>query len=265
MNLLMQELKRSYRSWAYYTFSLLATFVIFVYFFSFFKEDAALLDRLLQNFPPEFKAAFGFADVKLGEISGYLSFVCSYIVLVGAVYGMKLGVSLLSEESRKKTSDFLLAKPIRRVQVVTAKLVAALALLVAQNIALFGLGLLTIKLVIEDPVDIPVFTLQSFTTLYVQLFFLGLGFAIAALASRIKSVMPVALGIVFFFFIIEMINESLLLKELTYVTPFAYFKGSGILANRHYDPVYLTIDLAFFVVMTALSYWLYQRKDIHAV
>ena len=265
MNLLLAELKRSLRSWVYYTFSLLATFVIFAWFFSFFKEDAALLDRLLQNFPPEFKAAFGFADVKLGEISGYLSFVCSYIVLVGAVYGMKLGVSLLSEESRKKTADFLLSKPVRRFQVVSAKLAAALTFLIAQNIILFGLGLLSLKLTVDEPIDITVFTLQTFTTLYVQLFFLGLGFVIAALLNRIKSVMPIALGIVFFFFIIEMINESLHLKELTYITPFAYFRGSSILANRHYDPVYLTIDLAFFVVMTALSFYIYQKKDIHAV
>jgi ABC-2 type transport system permease protein len=259
MNLLIAELKRSFRSWLNYTFSILATFVIFVWFFDFFKEDAALLDKLLQNFPQEFKAAFGFADVKLGEISGYLSFVSSYIILVGAVYGMKLGVSLLSEESRKKTADFLLSKPVRRWQVVTAKLETALICLVAQNIAFFGLGLVALKVLVDETIDIPIFTLQSFTTLYVQLFFLGLGFAIAALASKIKSVMPITLGIVFFFFIIQMIND------LAYLTPFAYFKGSAILANRHYSATYLAIDLVFFVVTTAFSYYFYNKKDIHAV
>lgn len=265
MNMLVQELKMTFRSWLSYTIGILVTFLVFAWFFEYFKADAQLLDQLLKNFPPEFKAAFGFADVNLAEIEGYMSFVISYVVLVGAVYGMKQGVSLLSEESRKKTADFLLSKPIRRHQVVTAKLEAALITIAAQNILLYGIGLLMLRLATEDKMNPAIFALQSFSTFFVQLFFLGIGMAIAALSGKIKSVMPVTLGVVFFFFIIQMINESLLLKELTYMTPFAYFKGAGILSKRGYDLSYLALDLAVFVAMTALSYFIYGKKDIHAV
>lgn len=96
MNMLVQELKMTFRSWLSYTIGILVTFLVFAWFFEYFKADAQLLDQLLKNFPPEFKAAFGFADVNLAEIEGYMSFVISYVVLVGAVYGMKQGVSLLS-------------------------------------------------------------------------------------------------------------------------------------------------------------------------
>jgi ABC-2 type transport system permease protein len=265
MNILKQELKMSFRSWLYFTAGMLATLVIFASFFNIFKSDAALLDQLLQNFPQEFKAAFGFADVSLAEIDGYFSFLISYIVLIGAIYGMKLSVSLLSEEYRAKTSDFLLSKPVRRVWIVTSKFLAVLICLAAQNILLFGIGIAAVNLVVGDSIDMGVFALLSFSNFFVQLFFVGIGLALAALLQKIKSVMPITLGVVFFFFIIELINESLLEKPLTYLTPFSYFKGSAILSSHSYDPAYLLIDLAVFVVFTLLGYWIYQKRDVHSI
>jgi ABC-2 type transport system permease protein len=265
MNILKQEIKMQVRSWLSFTLGIMATLLIFGAFFNIFREDAAILDQLLKNFPPEFKAAFGFADVNLAEIEGYVSFLMNYIVLIGAVYGMKLGVQLLSEEFRAKTSDFLLTRPIRRSQAVAGKLLAILVLLAAQNILLFGIGLPATSLIVNQRIDAGIFALLSFSTLLVQLFFAGIGLLLAAAIQRIKSVMAITLGVVFFFFIIELLNQSLLEKNLTYLTPFSYFKGSGILASRSYDPAYLIVDLSVFVVFTAAAFVIYQRRDVHAL
>jgi ABC-2 type transport system permease protein len=265
VNILRHELRLSFRSWLYFTIGMLATFAIFAAFFSAFKSDTAVLYKLIQNFPPEFKAAFGFADVDLAEAIGYLSFIIGYIVLVGAVFGMKQGLSLLSEEVRVKTADFLLSKPVRRGQVVTAKLLAALVTIAAQNLIFYTLSLALIPALVKEPFDNMVFALLSFSIFFVQLFFVGIGMLIASALQKLKSVMPVTLGVVFFFFIVESINQSLLEKKLTYLTPFSYFKGSGILKSRSYDMTYLLVDLAVFLVSVLLSYWIYQKKDIHAV
>lgn len=265
MNILYQELRMSFRSWLYYTLSLLAVLIIFASFFNVFKNDALLMDQLLQNFPPEFKAAFGFANVNLSEIEGYFSFIISYIVLVGAVFGMKQGVSLLSEEGRKKTADFLLSKPVRRSTIYAGKLAAILISLIIQNLLIFFIGLLAVRIITQDHLNVGIFALMSFSIFFVQLFFVGIGLFIAAWMQKIKSVMPIALGVVFFFFIIELVNESLLEKKLTYVTPFSYFKGSDLLLDKHYDLAYLVTDLAVFAIFTLLAYRIYQKKDIHAV
>lgn len=265
MNILRQELKMSFRSWLYFTISLLAVLWVFAGFFTIFKEDAALLDQLMKNFPPEFKAAFGFADVNLSEIEGYFSFLNGYIILIGAVYGMKVGVTRLSEEGRRMTSDFLMSKPVKRYAIVSSKLAAVLILLAAQNLLLFAAGYGSIAILSGEKIDPVIYALLTFSLFFVQLFFAGIGFFIAAVGQKIKSVTPIALGVVFFFFIIEMVNESLMDKNLTYVTPFAYFRGSAIIANRAYDPVYVVTDLAVFVVFIILAYWIFQKKDIHSV
>jgi len=265
MNVLRMELKRTFPSWLAYTVSLAAVLVIFMAFFLSFREDAALLDELLQNFPIEFRTAFGFANVDLSQVNGYLSFLSGYIVLIGAVYGMKLGVSLLSEEPRRKTTDFLLSRPVRREQVFLAKLAAALIGCIAQNLLLVLAGLVSVPLIIGGGGDAGILTLLLLSTLLVQLFFLGIGQVVAVSFQRIKQVMPIALGVVFFFFIVEMVNESLLEKALTYATPFAYFQGSSILARHGYDPVYLLIDLAVFGVATLIAGHIYRTRDLHAV
>lgn len=265
MNIVKHELKMSYKSLFSYTLSMFMVFSIFLFFFGAFKEGAALIDKLLQNFPPEFKAAFGFADVNLSEFNGYLSFIFGYIVLIGAVFAMKLGLSVLSEETRVKTADFLLSKPIKRTQIVTAKLFSVLILVIIQNVILYTLTLTETLIVINNDFSLKVFTLLSMSILLVQLFFIGVGMFLSVIIKKIKNVMPITLGVVFGFFIIELVNQSLLEAKLTYLTPFSYFKGSSIISSAAYDIKYLLLDLVFFAILITLSYVVYQRKDIHAV
>ena len=140
-----------------------------------------------------------------------------------------------------------------------------MALLITQNLLLFGLGLAGIKMIVGEAIDPLIFALLSFSTLFVQLFFVSIGMALTAAIQRIKSVMAITLGIVFFFFIIEMLNQSLMEKSLTYLTPFSYFKGSAILANRGYTASYLIVDLAVFVVFTLIACLVYQKRDVHSL
>lgn len=265
MNIVKQEFKMTYKSLIYYTASMLAMVYIFLMFFETFSKDTAMLNELLSNFPQEFKAAFGFADVDLSKISGYLSFLFGYIVLFGAVYGMKLGISVLSEEARAKTADFLLSKPVKRLRVAAAKLSAVFVCIILQNILLYALILPVAMSKANGDLDIKIFTLMSFSVFLVQIFFVGIGMFISVLMRKIKSVMPVTLAVVFMFFIIELINQSLLEEKLTYLTPFSYFKGSDIISRIGYDPKYLAIDIAIFVIFTFLSFIIYKKKDVRAV
>lgn len=265
MIILRQEIKLNFRSWLYFTVSLLAVLLIFAAFFNVFQEDAAILDKVLSNFPAEFKAAFGFSDLNLSDINGYLCFLMSYVVLIGAVFGMKLGVQVPTEEFRAKTSDFLLTRPIRRGRVMAEKFAAILLLLIVQNILLYALGLAGLQAMIHDPIDIGIFTLLVLSSLLVQLFFVGIGLTLAAAINRIKSVMAITLGVVFFFFIIELLNESLLEKGLTYITPFAYYKGSSILAQNGFDASYVIINLCVFIIFSAVGFIIYQKRDVHAL
>lgn len=265
MNIFSQEFKMQLKSLLSYTIGILLTFYLFVSLFNIISADTAILDAILANFPKEFKAAFGFADVSLSEINGYLSFLYSYVILIGAVYSMKLSVTVLSEETRAKTADFLLSKPVQRYQIVTAKLSAVLLSLIVQNILVFCLCLPAAWIVDASQINLKFFILLSGSMFLVQLFFVGIGIFVSVLLKKIKSVMPITLGVVFMFYIIEMINQSLMEQKLTYFSPFSYFRGSELLSNLHFDLKYVVLDLTIFIILLLMSYGIYQRKDIHAV
>lgn len=260
-----QELRMHRIDTISYGIGMASIFSMFLYFFETFSENTAILDTLMQNFPPEFKAAFGFSDVSLSSIDGYLTFLFSYVVLIGAVYAMKLGISSLSEEGRTKTSDFLLTKPIPRQSVVISKLAANLALIMMLNLATYLIFVGQLLAFHGDSLNLVVFHLQMLSNLWVQLFFIGLGSALATLLPKVKSVMPITLGIVFFFFIIEMVNQSLNDPKLSYFSPFSYFKGSQILRDSAYRPEYLALCLAVALIGMGTALWHYVKKDIHAV
>lgn len=264
-HMVRQEWRTQRVSFFWFTFGIWAAFTIFLLFFETFRANAIVLDELMKNFPPEFKAAFGLSDLPLSTINGYMSFVFSYTLLVGAVFGMKVGISALSEEGRSKTSDFLLTRPIKRHEVATAKLIGSVSLVLAQFVILSGILGIQLSQSGLEGIDFSLFFELLGAMTMVQLFFIGLGSLIAALLDRIKNPTPMTLGIVFFFFIVELVNQSLLDANLTYLTPFSYFKGSDLLAHGGYDPVYVLIDLAVFAGTVILSYWIFTRKDIHAV
>ena len=100
--------------------------------------------------------------------------------------------------------------------------------------------LLPLLLFLNDPdFDVVIYTCMSFSVGLVQLFFVGVGALCSMFFKRLKSVTPLSLGVVFFFFIVEMINQSIMDKKLTYLTPFSYFKGADLIADRSYDAVYV--------------------------
>lgn len=265
MNIVKLEIKMAMRSLISYTISIIAVFSIFLFFFDSFKEGAELMDTLLKNFPPEFKAAFGFSDVNLSEFNGYMSFLFSYVVLIGAVYAMKLGVSVLSEEERVKTSDFLISKPVKRYQIVNAKFASVMILIVLQNIVSILVMWILSSSFIQEEFSAVVFFLMSGSMFLVQLFFIGVGLLLSVVLRKLKNVMPITLGVVFVFFIIELVNQSLMDAKIAYLTPFAYYKGSYIIANHAYPLKYVVVNLLVFFVLTACSYVVYHKKDVHSV
>ena len=266
MNILLQELKMTYRTLIAYTISMIAIFCFFLVFFESFSKDTAVLEKLLSNFPKEFKAALGLSDVNMSELIGYLSFLFNYLVLIGSIFSLKLSISALSEEIRTKTADFLFSKPVTRTQLFISKLLAVICNITIQNLIIFPAFYLIIFIFLPDQdLNFKIFTLMCLSIFLVQLFFIGIGFIVAVSFKKIRSVMPMTLGIVFLYFILEFINQSISDKKLALLTPFAYFKGSDIIKLSAFQGKYIACVLLVFILGSLISLFIYHKKDIPSV
>lgn len=262
MNVFRRELAAYRRSMIVWAASLSGLVVVFMALYPAFTTDVELMRDLLGQFPEVVRDAFNISLSSFFTIYGFYGYLLSFAILAGAIQAMNLGTGIISKEVSGKTADFLLSKPITRARVVTAKLAAALVVLIVTNAVFSVVAFATARGVAEEPFDTGTFFLMSSTLALVQLFFLALGALFAVSLPKIKSVVAVSLPTVFAFYIIAMIGDVLADDRVSYLTPFKFYETSYIVDNGGLDGVFLAIEVGFLAVAVALSYWIYLKKDV---
>jgi ABC-2 type transport system permease protein len=265
MNVYIQELKMSVKSMIYWTIGLIAVLLLFMSMFPVISKGAALMEKVLESFPPEFIKALGLSTFNMSSVEGYYAFLFTYIILIASIYAMKAGISVLSEEVRAKTSDFLVVKPIARTNIVTAKIMSVLTNVLIQNI-IYGIATFAIAgNFAEQSYEKGILMLINLSLLLVQLFFVGFGLLLSVVIKKIKTVLPITMGVVFGFFVLFLLYQSLSDSKLAYITPFAYFDASYIIETQSLKSGFVILDIALIIIFTVLTYIVYNKKDMPSV
>ena len=113
---------------------------LIVFFFSIytgFADQAELLNQLMAKFPPELLTAFGLDKMNMATVLGLYGLIFMFAQLCLAIQASNYGFGLVSVEEGELTADFLLSKPVSRAQVLTSKLLAALASLTLTNLVVW--------------------------------------------------------------------------------------------------------------------------------
>ncbi|MBU3146587.1 ABC transporter permease subunit [Clostridium sp. CF012] len=265
MNMFLHELKAYRKSTIIWTFSLVALVVFFLSMYPTFSKDVESFKKVMEGFPEPVRKALGISVDSMSSILGFYSYTFLYLTLCGAIQAMNLGTAIVSKEVREKTADFLLTKPVTRSKVMTSKLLAALTCLIITNAIYLVVASLMASIVKTSDYSYKIFFLLSITLFFVQLIFLSLGVIVSVVASKIKSVLPISLGTVFTFFIIGMFSSSTGDDAIRYITPFKYFDTNYIMKNSSYEVSFIVIEIVFVIVAISASYFVYSKKDVHAV
>jgi ABC-2 type transport system permease protein len=261
----LHELRFNRKTTAIWAGSITALIVFYMAIFPAFSKDASMFQKMLDNYPEPIRNAFGSSISSIGTILGFYSFVFVFVLLIGAIQAMNLGTSILSKESRERTADFLLTKPVSRLRIMTSKLMAAFTLLLATNVICYAAAAIMANIVKTNDYNRLIFFMISATLFFVQIIFFVLGVIISVFFQRLKSVLPISLGTVFAFFFIGMLIATDKDDPARFITPFKYFDTSYIIKNSSYEVPYLLAASAFIIAAVAASYIIYSKKDIHAV
>jgi len=265
MNMFLQELKTYRKSTIIWTASLIGILITVLAMFPSFAQEAEEFKKLLEGFPEVVRNAIGLQVDTIGSILGYYSYIFTYVLLCGAIQAMNLGTSLLSREVREKTADFLLTKPVTRVEIITSKILAALTSLLITNIVYLASAYIMASIVKTEDFSIKVFLMISITLFFIQLIFLALGLILSVVLKKIKSVLPLSLGTVLGFFIAGMLASTTGDDKMRYLTPFKYFDTNYIMQNSAYEGSYIIIGLIFVLGAISATYYIYSKKDIHTL
>jgi len=263
MNIYKQEFKMHLRSVITWSVALAALIFVYVSLFSSFAKDAELLNKGIANFPKELRMAFGLNGMDLSTVLGYFSFAFVFVQICLAIQAANYGFSLVSVEEREWTADFLLAKPVGRVQILTSKLLAALSGLTITNVVVWISSFGFINLFKGDRTyEAKPLLLLLLSILVFQLFFLTVGLVVSLLVKRIRSVTPYSMALGFGMYVLSAFGGMLDESTLEKITPFKHFDPHYIIQHGAYDLPLVLISVSVIVVSLVASYVLYTRRDI---
>jgi ABC-2 type transport system permease protein len=245
--------------------SVAAALLIFFFgsMFSSLAADADLLNQMMTKFPPQLLTAFGMNGINLASVLGYFSLVFLFVQLCLAIQAANAGFALVSVEERELTADFLLAKPVGRVQILTSKLLAALAALTITNAVVWICTFVSIHLFKgARTYDAKPLLLLLLSIMAFQLFFLAVGLVVSLLVKRIRSVTPYAMALAFGMYVLSVFGDMLGESTLEKVTPFKHFEPRYIVAHGAYNAPLVLLSILVIVISLVASYVLYKRRDI---
>lgn len=265
MNIFLHELKAYRKSTIIWLLSMIAVIVVFLSLYPSITADAEAFKKVLVNYPEPVLKAFGIAVDNITSFLGFYSYIFMFVVLCGSIQAMNFGTSVISKEVRNKTADFLLTKPVSRKQIFVSKLLAVLTSILFTNIVYLICATLVSVTVVENSIDYKIFYMISITLLFVQLLFFSLGVLVSVLVTKIKSVLAVTLSTVLGLFTVNMFSSVLGEEAVRYITPFKYYDTAYIIKNSSYETSFVVTEIVFLVLSILASYYIYSKKDIHAV
>lgn len=266
MNMYLFELRSMRKSTMIWTCALIALAALYLSIYPSIANEAADFKKLLSGYPAPVRAMLGINLDYITSILGFYSMIFSFITLCGAIQAMNLGVSILSKETREKTADFLLVKPVSRAAIITAKLLAAFTTILITNIVFYAASFLLANTIKTSDLDQKIFLMINLTLFFIQLIFFAIGMGVSVFFKKLRSILPISLGVVFGLY---MIGALLVTGEnadvVRYISPFKYFDLTYIIKHASYEGSYLIAGAVIIAVAVAASYMIYIKKDIHAV
>lgn len=261
MNIYRREMRGNLRALVFWVLGVLLFIAASMAKFSALVKDPSATS-IFTELPMGLQALFGVGELDFTQAIGFYAMIYPYLVLMAAIHASMLGAVILSKEERDKTTEFLYVKPAARAQVLTAKLLAALSMVCLLNLIDWAVSVALVHYY-GTPADATIAILMVGMFL-VQVVFLALGFAAAAVLSRPKAATGVTTAIMLGMYILSVaisINENIGWAKV--FTPFAYFDSREIVAKGvGLNLPYAALCVGLIALLLGAAYTRFPRRDL---
>lgn len=267
MNIFKYELKTYFKSTVIWSISIFAILLIFMSFYPAMSSDTQMLDKIVENYPPELLKAFGMGgSISLASVLGFFSFIFVFVQLCLAIQSAYYGFQFLSIEERELTADFLMSKPVSRTKIIVSKFFAAFTSLTITNAVTWAGSIVAIRLYNNgNAYDIKNILLLLASIVLFQLFFMSVGMIISVFVKKIRNVLSYTMAFAFGMYILNALKSIFGGEILGFVSPFYHFEPGYILENGTYNLPMVLISVGIILLSLTGSYILYLKRDIKSV
>lgn len=260
MTVYLKELQQSSKSFCIWTCSISFMMLVCVLMFPEMKNEMDSVSSVFANMGG-FTAAFGMDKLSFGELMGFYGIECGNILGIGGgFFAALVGVSVLANEEKEHTAEFILTHPISRFSIVTQKLLAVLSQVIIMNIVVVAISVIS-SMIIGEEFMMEEFVLLHTAYLIMQLEIACICFGISAFIKR--GSIGIGLGITLLFYFMNLVcNISDKVEFLKYITPYAYSEASNIISEAKLEVNLILIGVIVGAVGVVIGYVKYIKKDI---
>lgn len=228
-----------------------------------FARDAQAAEEMLELFPEPLSRVFGMDTLNLGTYAGYYGVEAHLInTLVGSVYAALLAAGMLAKEENDRTAEFLLSKPVTRASVAIQKLAAVLANLLMLNAVIAAVSFACTGFA-DGEVETDILAWYMLASLLLHVTVASVSFLLSAAMRRTRSIVSLALGIVFLSYALHLaagLSERLAL--LSRVSLFSFTDAAAIAENGGLAAPDAAVMVLIGVLSVAGAIGYYHNKDI---
>jgi len=229
-----------------------------------FSTSGQSINDVMNKLPKVVQSIFGIGAFDLSKASGFYALLFLYLVLMTTIHAAMLGANIIAKEERDKTTEFLMVKPISRNKIITAKLSAAFVNIVILNLVTLISSIAIVGYFSKGESvngDIELLMAGMFI---LQLMFMFIGTALAAVSKKPKTAPAVATGLILAAYLLSTaIDINSKLENLKFFTPFKYFEAKNLLPSGGFEPVFVILSVLIIAVLLSTTYVFYRRRDLN--
>lgn len=263
-NLYQKELKRNRKNLIIWSAIVMGFTLMITSIFPFMQGMGEDMAVLMDKMPPELSKALGMDAKTWSSILGFYStYYGIYIIVLVSIYTTSTGATIVSKEEKDQTSEFLMTKPISRLDIFKTKMLALFTLSIIIYLAQTTVALVSILLFKAAPINWEAFTTMHIGGLILMLFFTCVGVVLSMFVTPKKNFMGMVVGITFGSYFINAIGQAAdAVNWMSYFSPFHYL--SFTVNDPEYSVNYFG-GLALLIIggiLLYLSFLKYKKKDI---
>ncbi|MFD6210197.1 ABC transporter permease subunit [Peribacillus sp. NPDC060253] len=264
MNIFLKEMKYHRKSLIFWSIGVFLMVISGMTKYEAYSSSGQSINDLIADIPKSLRAVLGFSDLDLMKASGYYGMLFLYLLLMATIHAVMLGATIIAKEERDKTSEFLFVKPVSRSKVITTKLLAAFTNIIIFNLATFLSSIILLgKYSDGEAVNGEIAILMA-AMLFLQVLFMVIGSALAAVKKKPKTAASVAAGILLLTYMLSIVidlNENI--EGLRYFTPFKYFEAKNVMYGGGLDVLFVVISLILILTLLVVTYVFYKKRDLN--
>ena len=262
--MIKRELKFNLKSFILWTSILVGIFLVVFSVYPFIITDDTVknLDEMMKVFPPELLKSFNMDLISINTAYGWLlSEGFMFILIIIGLYSSILGSNILLKEEYDKTIEYLSFLPIKRKNILFNKIIVSVIYIVSM---VFIIGLFNyIALLLSGDFNQKQYLLLSITPLLIALPLFSLNLLISTFIHKNKKSIGFSLGLVFLFYIINVISElSTKVEFLKYFSIYTLADTRNVIKNTSLNPIYIIVSIVITIILITLSYLNYNKKEL---